>query len=153
MFSTRFPDRKTAFGRISKNRSRWKMLHCLIYEVLIPTEQITEVKNGKKTTVKRKFFPGYVLVRMELYDADGKLDENTWHFIHGIQGVISFSGGGEKPMADVAGGNDIWINHPAEQPRPPRLFLAKSVKPSESKTVRLRTFQVLLLKLIRKEGN
>lgn len=90
-----------------------------VYEVLIPTEQITEVKNGKKTTVKRKFFPGYVLVRMELYDADGKLDENTWHFIHGIQGVISFSGGGEKPMPMSQEEIDIWINHPAEQPRPP----------------------------------
>ena len=56
---------------------------------------------------------------MELYDADGKLDENTWHFIHGIQGVISFSGGGEKPMPMSQEEIDIWINHPAEQPRPP----------------------------------
>lgn len=88
-----------------------------VYEVLIPTEQITEVKNGKKTTVKRKFFPGYVLVRMELYDADGKLDENTWHFIHGIQGVISFSGGGENPCRCRRG--NVSGLPSAEQPRPP----------------------------------
>ena len=46
-----------------------------------------------------------------------------------------------------------WRSIPPTRPKVLRLFLAKSVKPSESKTVRLRTFQVLLLKLIRKEGN
>ena len=90
-----------------------------ILEVMVPTENIVEIKKGSRVNSERKFFPGYVLVRMELYDADGKLDENTWHFIHGIQGVISFSGGGEKPMPMSQEEIDIWINHPAEQPRPP----------------------------------
>lgn len=56
-----------------------------IRQVLVPTEQVVEIKNGKKVTVERKRFPGYVLVEMEM-------NQETAHVINGIQGVIKFVG-------------------------------------------------------------
>ena len=70
-----------------------------VYEVYIPTEKVSEVKQGRKTTITRKFFPGYILVRMDLYHPDsGALDENVWYFIKNIQGIIGFVGGNDKPL-------------------------------------------------------
>lgn len=58
-----------------------------IYEILIPTETIVEpAKGGKKKTSVRKFFPGYILIKMEL-------DDRSWHFIRDIPKVIGFVGG------------------------------------------------------------
>lgn len=68
----------------------------LIEEILIPTEKVSEVKQGKKTTTVRKFFPGYLLVNMELYDDQRALNERTWYFTQETPGVIGFVGG-EKP--------------------------------------------------------
>ena len=65
----------------------------LVFEVLMPTEVVTEVKNGKKTTKTRKFYPGYIFVRMRLYDNEGKLFQTPWYFIREAQGVINFVGG------------------------------------------------------------
>lgn len=64
-----------------------------VYEVLMPTEVVTEVKGGKKTTKTRKFYPGYVFVKMRLYDDDGNLLQKPWYFIREAQGVINFVGG------------------------------------------------------------
>ncbi|MFU8847783.1 MAG: transcription termination/antitermination protein NusG [Opitutales bacterium] len=64
-----------------------------VYEVLMPTETVTEVKNGKKSTKIRKFYPGYVFVNMRLYDDDGKLLQKPWYFVREAQGVINFVGG------------------------------------------------------------
>ena len=69
-----------------------------IYEILIPTEQVSEVRAGKKSTTTRKFFPGYILVRMDLYDEDKKLDEKAWYFVRQTQGVIGFVGVADKPV-------------------------------------------------------
>lgn len=69
-----------------------------VYEVLIPTEQVSEVRQGKKTTSTRKFFPGYILIRMDLYDPETKkLDEKSWYFIRQTQGIIGFIGSGDRP--------------------------------------------------------
>lgn len=65
----------------------------LVFEVLMPTEIVTEVKNGRKTTKTRKFYPGYIFVKMRLYDDDGKLLQKPWYFIREAQGVINFVGG------------------------------------------------------------
>tara|TARA_B100001248_G_scaffold10358_1_gene6803 strand:+ start:121 stop:699 length:579 start_codon:yes stop_codon:yes gene_type:complete len=65
----------------------------LVFEVLMPTEIVTEVKNGKKTTKTRKFYPGYIFVKMRLYDDDSKLLQKPWYFIREAQGVINFVGG------------------------------------------------------------
>jgi transcriptional antiterminator NusG len=56
-----------------------------IRQVLVPTEQVVEIKNGKKVNVERKRFPGYVLVEMDL-------NQETAHVVNGIQGVIKFVG-------------------------------------------------------------
>jgi len=71
-----------------------------IYEVLIPTEQVAEVRKGKKTTSTRKFFPGYILIRMDLYDPETKqLNEKSWYFVRQTQGIIGFIGSGDRPTA------------------------------------------------------
>jgi transcriptional antiterminator NusG len=59
---------------------------------MVPTQDVVEIKNGKKETVKRKIYPGYVLVEMAL-------NQETSHVINGIQGVIKFVGTGKEPMA------------------------------------------------------
>ena len=64
-----------------------------VFEVLMPTEVVTEVKNGKKTTKTRKFYPGYIFVQMRLYDDEGKLLQKPWYFIREAHGVINFVGG------------------------------------------------------------
>lgn len=63
----------------------------LIRRVLVPTQQVTEIKNGKKVAVERKTFPGYVLVEMVL-------NQETAHLINNIQGVIKFVGQGWTPQ-------------------------------------------------------
>lgn len=68
----------------------------LIDEVLIPTEKVSEVKQGKKSTTTRKFFPGYVLIKMKLYDDEKNLVDKTWYFTQETPGVIGFVGG-ERP--------------------------------------------------------
>ncbi|MBM4147425.1 MAG: transcription termination/antitermination factor NusG [Lentisphaerae bacterium] len=67
-----------------------------IDEVVVPTEKVTEVKRGVKTTQTRKFFPGYVLVHVALYDDERQMVEKTWTYVRETPGVIGFVGG-EKP--------------------------------------------------------
>ena len=62
-------------------------------EVIIPTEQVSEVKRGVKSTTTRKFFPGYVLASLALYRDDGDLCEQTWYFVQDTMGIIGFIGG------------------------------------------------------------
>ncbi|MBI4228867.1 MAG: transcription termination/antitermination protein NusG [Deltaproteobacteria bacterium] len=82
--NTGFEDRVKT---LIEDRVRSENLDDLINEVLIPTETIVEpVKGGKKKTSVRKFFPGYILVKMELND-------KSWHFIRSIPKVIGFVGG------------------------------------------------------------
>ena len=64
-----------------------------VFEVLMPTETITEVKSGQKKTVTRKFYPGYVFVKMRLYGDDGNLLQKPWYFVQEAHGVIKFVGG------------------------------------------------------------
>ena len=68
-----------------------------IYETLVPMEKVTEVKLGKKTTTNRKFFPGYILVNIKLYNDDHSINDKAWTFIHDTTGIIGFVGG-ERPV-------------------------------------------------------
>ena len=68
-----------------------------IAEVLIPSEKIAEIKKGKKSTMSRKFYPGYVLLKMKLYDEKQQLMERPWYFIRETPGIIGFVGG-ERPI-------------------------------------------------------
>ena len=60
-------------------------------EVLVPTEEVIEIRRGKKVTSERRFMPGYVLVRMELSD-------RTYHLVNSINRVTGFLGAQGKPM-------------------------------------------------------
>lgn len=68
-----------------------------IREVLVPTEIVSEIKRGKKTEIKKKFFPGYIIVNMYLSTESGDLVEKTWFFIKEIDGVIGFAGTKDRP--------------------------------------------------------
>ncbi len=69
-----------------------------VYEVLIPTERVQEIKRGKKTETTRKFFPGYLIVNMNLLDENNQLVEKTWYFIKDTDGVIGFAGTKDRPI-------------------------------------------------------
>jgi len=67
-------------------------LHQKIGRIMIPTEPVTELRNGKKYTIERVFLPGYVLVEMEL-------DNDLWHIIKNTPRVTGFLGTGDSPVA------------------------------------------------------
>lgn len=85
-----------------------------IGEVLIPTEKVSEVKQGKKVTSTRKFYPGYVLINLALYDAEQKIVEKTWYFIQETQGIIGFIGG-EHPVPLRPAEVDVILNQIEEK--------------------------------------
>ena len=90
-----------------------------IFEVQYPVEKSVEKRNGKTKTIERKFFPGYVFVRMKLYkektsaDEMPQLDENVWNFIQGIRGVSRI--GGEMSDEEVS----MWISVPGAEEAAP----------------------------------
>lgn len=78
--------------KIVENRG----LHDFIYEVKIPTETVTEVKDGKERQIERKVFPGYVLVKMIVTD-------DSWFIVRNIRGVTGFVGASSTapvPLSD-----------------------------------------------------
>jgi transcription termination/antitermination protein NusG len=62
-----------------------------IHQVLIPTEKVSEVKEGKKRISERKFFPGYILIQMELND-------DSWYLVRNTPGISGFVGSGKTPL-------------------------------------------------------
>lgn len=80
-----------------ERRIKLEEMQEFIDEVLIPTEKVSEVKRGKKTTTTRKFYPGYVLVHIGLYDSNRQLVDRSWYFIQNTPGIIGFIGG-ERPV-------------------------------------------------------
>jgi transcriptional antiterminator NusG len=60
-------------------------------KILLPTEEIVELVKGKRKTSSRKFYPGYILVQMDL-------DEGTWHLVNDTAKVTGFLGGKDKPV-------------------------------------------------------
>ncbi len=69
-----------------------------IFDVLVPTEMVSEVRRCKKTESKRKFFPGYIIVNMNLYTSDNELVEETWSAVQEMDGIIGFAGTKNKPI-------------------------------------------------------
>ena len=68
-----------------------------ILQTLVPTQDVTEIRKGKRVQVKRRLYPGYVLVNIEV-EEDETLNSLTIHAINNIKGVIKFVGGGRKPQ-------------------------------------------------------
>jgi transcriptional antiterminator NusG len=63
-----------------------------ILQVLIPTEKVSEIRDGKKKISERKVFPGYVFLEMEL-------TEQSWHLVRNVPGITGFIGPGSRPQA------------------------------------------------------
>src|SRR5438876_8167748 len=70
----------------------------LVYEILVPTERVSEIKRGKKSETVRKLMPGYVMVNMHLLDENNQLIGKTWYFIRETPGVLGFAGTKDKPV-------------------------------------------------------
>ncbi|MPQ77634.1 transcription termination/antitermination protein NusG [Hydrogenovibrio sp. JE_KL2] len=64
-------------------------------DVLVPSEEVVEIRDGKKRTSERKFFPGYVLVQMEM-------GEDTWHLVKSVPQVMGFIGGTSDRPAPIS---------------------------------------------------
>lgn len=73
-----------------REQAAQKGMSDLIEEVLVPTEEVVELRRGQKVSAERKFFPGYVLVKMDLTD-------ETYHLVKNTQKVTGFLGTGGKP--------------------------------------------------------
>lgn len=90
-------------------------------EVLVPTEEVVEIREGQKRTTERKFFPGYVLVQMNLTD-------ETWHLIKNVPKVLGFIGGsGDRPtpLTDAEADQILSrVEESVEAPKPKTLFEA-----------------------------
>ena len=65
-------------------------LKIYIGEIVVPTEQVSEIRGGKKRITARKFFPGYILVKMEMND-------ESWYLVKSTPGITGFIGPGRKP--------------------------------------------------------
>ncbi len=88
-------------------------------EVLVPTEEIVEMRQGQKRRTERKFFPGYVLVQMDMHD-------DAWHLVKDVPKVLGFIGGTSASPAPIteAEANNILqrVADSADKPKPKVLF-------------------------------
>ena len=93
-------------------------------DIMVPTEEVVEMRDGKKRKSERKFFPGYVLVQMNMNDA-------TWHLIKESPRVLGFIGGtsdNPSPITDAEADNILQrIEEGVDKPRPKVLFEAGEV--------------------------
>lgn len=97
-------------------------------EVLVPTEEIVEMRAGQKRRSERKFFPGYVLVQIVTHDEGGipRIDSESWHLIKETPKVMGFIGGTADrplPIADHEANMILQrVQDGVEKPRPKVLF-------------------------------
>jgi transcriptional antiterminator NusG len=105
-----------------------KSLESLIEEVLVPTEEVVEIRRGSKVQTEKKFFPGYILVKMEMTD-------ESWHLIKAQPKVTGFLGGKGKPspITEVEAKRLInQINEGVERPRSSVIYeIGEEVRVSE----------------------
>jgi transcriptional antiterminator NusG len=109
-------------NRIKKNidsRIKTEEMGDLIYQVIIPTEKVSEVKRGKKVETERKLYPGYIFIEMILKDHEKKLIDRSWYFIRETNGIIGFADG----------------DHPLPMPRDQVESMLKQIKEKEDKVI------------------
>ncbi|GHA25101.1 transcription termination/antitermination protein NusG [Oceanisphaera arctica] len=109
-------------GRVSKSLREYIKMQGMeeqFGEVLVPTEEVVEMRAGQKRKSERKFFPGYVLVQMQMNDA-------TWHLVRSIPRVMGFIGGTPERPAPISDKEaDAILNRlqdAIDKPKPKTLF-------------------------------
>lgn len=75
-----------------RETARKKKLEDAFGEIMVPTEEVVEVRRGQKVNAQRKFFPGYVLIQMDMTD-------DAWHLVQDTPKVTGFLGNGSRPQA------------------------------------------------------
>jgi transcriptional antiterminator NusG len=107
-----------------ENRTTAMNMEEKVFEVVIPMEEVTEIKGGKKQIVQKKMFPGYLLVRCDL-------DDDSWYVIRNTPGVTGFVGPGTKPTPLSRKEVETFLQVPAEGddqvPRKPKTSVAFEV--------------------------
>ena len=102
-----------------KERVKRAGLEAKFGEILVPTEEVVEMRDGQKRKSDRKFFPGYVLVQMEM-------DEDTWHLVKEVPKVLGFIGGTSDKPAPItekeANRILLRVEEGVDKPRPKVLF-------------------------------
>ena len=105
--------------RSLKDRIQRSGLQDKFGEILVPTEEVVEMRDGKKRKSDRKFFPGYVLVQMEM-------DDNTWHLVKECPKVLGFIGGTSDrpaPISDAEADAILQrVEDGVDRPKPKILF-------------------------------
>ena len=88
-------------------------------DILVPTEEVVEMREGKKRKSERKFYPGYVLVNMEM-------DDETWHLVKSVPRVLGFVGGNAERPAPITDAEAALIldrvSEGGDVPRPKTMF-------------------------------
>lgn len=102
-----------------KERIELHQMQDLFGEVLVPTEEVVEIREGKKRKSERKFYPGYVLVNMDMNDESWHLVKNTPH----VLGFIGGTAGNPAPITE-AEANEILsrVESGVDKPRPKTMF-------------------------------
>ncbi len=93
--------------RTLEERIKIKGLSSSISEIVVPMEEVVELKKGEKKTTERKFFPGYVLMKMEM-------GNDVWHFIKSVPNVMGFIGGTNESPAPIPEHEALRILNQAE---------------------------------------
>lgn len=105
--------------RLLKERIQRSEIQHHFGDVLVPTEEVVEMRDGQKRKSDRKFFPGYVLVQMDMND-------DTWHLVKSVPKVMGFIGGSSDKPAPISDSEADAIlqrvQEGSEKPRPKILF-------------------------------
>ena len=105
--------------RLLKDRIQRSEIEQHFGDVLVPTEEVVEMRDGQKRKSDRKFFPGYVLVQMDMND-------DTWHLVKSVPKVMGFIGGSSDKPAPISDSEADAIlqrvQEGSEKPRPKILF-------------------------------
>ena len=91
MLYTSTQDLKKKVAQTLREQTKLQEMEDLVTEILVPTEEVVEMKRGSKVSAERKFFPGYILVKMEMTN-------QSWHLIQDQPKVTAFLGGRGKPI-------------------------------------------------------
>ncbi|GGB21043.1 transcription termination/antitermination protein NusG [Agarivorans gilvus] len=109
-------------ARVAKSLKEYIQIHSMedhFGEILVPTEEVVEMRAGQKRKSERKFFPGYVLVQMDLND-------ESWHLVKSVPRVLGFIGGTAERPAPISDKEAQAIldrlDETSDKPRPKTLF-------------------------------